>query len=140
MIQIGQIVTEKEFLLRQGMEVMGLNLYVYWITWFITNVVMNTISGLLLVAAGFVFQLKFFLLNDWQLYVLLFFWFGVAMVAFACFCTLFLTSGRAATSVGFAVYLVGTIMQVSLPYQHSSSNYPIITSNTHTNTNMNTVT
>ena len=74
---------EKEFLLRQGMEVMGLNVFVYWITWLITNVIMNSISAVLLITAGFVFRLDFFYLNDPMLYFTLFFMFGVSMVAFA---------------------------------------------------------
>jgi hypothetical protein len=110
-IQMGQIVGEKEFLLRQGMEVMGLNFFIYWFTWFTTNFVMNTISAVLLIIAGLIFQLQFFILNDPELYICLFVLFGMAMVSFACFTSLFISQGRTATSIGFAVYLVGVILQ-----------------------------
>ncbi len=76
---MGQIVGEKEFLLRQGMEVMGLNFFIYWLTWFITNVVQNIVSGVLLILAGLLFRLNFFLLNDAPLYIILFLLFGIAM-------------------------------------------------------------
>ena len=122
-IQMGQIVGEKEFLLRQGMEVMGLNFFIYWMTWFITNSIQNMISGALLIIAGLVFQLKFFLLNDPSLYIVLFFLFGFAMVAFACFVSVFLSKGSTATSFGFALYLVGVITQgfVTLLYTENTS-------------------
>ncbi len=51
-IQMGQLVTEKELRLREAMTVVGLSDWIYWTTWIITNICWNTLSGLLLILAG----------------------------------------------------------------------------------------
>jgi hypothetical protein len=51
-LQMGQIVTEKELRLREAMSVVGLNDWIYWFTWIITNLAWNTLTGLLLIIAG----------------------------------------------------------------------------------------
>jgi ABC-type multidrug transport system permease subunit len=110
-IQMGQLVTEKELRLREAMSVVGLQDSIYWGTWILTNMAWNTLSGLLLILAGAIFQFNFFLKNDFGTYFFLFLLFGFSMVAFAIFLSLFLSKARTATSVGFAIYLIGVIIQ-----------------------------
>mmetsp|Transcript_34256 Transcript_34256/g.55413 ORF Transcript_34256/g.55413 Transcript_34256/m.55413 type:complete len:1506 (+) Transcript_34256:171-4688(+) len=121
-IQLGQIVREKELKLREGMRQMGLRDSAYWITWFLTNVTWNTLTGLILIASGAILQFSFFLKNDFPLYFFLFFLFGMAMVSFAFFFAAFLGKSDTASSVGFIVFLVGLIIQ-----QISSSIYTTTT-------------
>ena len=45
-IQMGQLVTEKELKLREAMAVVGLRDSIYWFTWFFTNLAWNTLSGI----------------------------------------------------------------------------------------------
>ena len=120
-IQMGQLVTEKELRLREAMSVVGLRDSIYWATWILTNMAWNTLSGLLLILAGAIFQFNFFLKNDFGTYFFLFLLFGFSMVAFAIFLSLFLSKARTATSVGFAIYLIGVIVQGAGSFVFSSA-------------------
>ena len=86
-IQIGQIVSEKENKLREGMNTMGLKDFVFWFTWWVTNTILNVISVLVLVVSGYIFQFDFFLKNDFGTFFFLFLLFGIAMVPAAFFVT-----------------------------------------------------
>jgi hypothetical protein len=44
-IQMGQLATEKELHLREAMTVVGLRDSIYWFTWFVTNLLWNTLTG-----------------------------------------------------------------------------------------------
>lgn len=112
-IQLGQIVAEKEFNLRQAMTVVGLKDSVYWFTWITTNMIWNALSGFLLVLAGLIFQFDFFLKNDFGTYFFLFVLFGISMVPLTMFLSLFVSQTRTATTIGFALFLIGVIAQVA---------------------------
>lgn len=110
-IQVGQLAMEKELRLRQAMTVAGLLDSVYWSTWLLTNLCWNFLSSCILVLSGFIFGFNFFLLNDFLLYFTLFCLFGATMVPFALFISQFVSKSTTATSLGFAMFLVGVITQ-----------------------------
>lgn len=113
MTQLGQLVGEKELHLRDSLLTMGMRNSVYWATWLVANMLWNTLTAVLLVVFGWVFQFDFFLKNDFGTYSILFLLFGWAMVPFAFFCSLFLSRARTATSLGFAIFLFGIMLQVN---------------------------
>ncbi|EFA83624.1 hypothetical protein PPL_02690 [Heterostelium album PN500] len=110
-IQLGQIVLEKELKLREGMNMMGLKDSVYWFTWTVTNILVNVISCFVLVAAGYIFQFDFFKKNNFGTFFVLFLLFGISMVTFVFFLSTLIKRADIATSIGFVIFLIGIIIQ-----------------------------
>eukprot|EP00741_Cyanophora_paradoxa_P000093 tig00000057_g89.t1 len=110
-IQISQIVMEQELKLREGMRQMGLKDSAYWLTWGITNLAWNTLTGLIIIVSGAIFQFGFFLKNDFPTYFFLFFLFGLAMVSLAFFVSTVISKASTAASLGFVIFVVGIILQ-----------------------------
>eukprot|EP00474_Spongospora_subterranea_P009421 CRZ09879.1 hypothetical protein [Spongospora subterranea] len=110
-IQLGRLVSEKELNLRASMKLMGLRDSVYMTAGFIIVLSYNVISAMSLSLAGLAFQMKFFLKNDFGLYFVLFFLFGLAMTPLVLLLSVFVSKSRTATVLGFGVFLVGSIVQ-----------------------------
>jgi ABC-type multidrug transport system ATPase subunit/phosphodiesterase/alkaline phosphatase D-like protein len=110
-ILLGTIVREKELHLREAFEVAGMVRNAYWLAFAITGILQNLVSSLILIAAGAAFQFRFFLYNDFATYFLLFWLFSVSLVPLACFMSAFVKQSRTAASIGFALVLVGFIIQ-----------------------------
>lgn len=106
---------EKELKLRESMRVMGLLDSAYWLSWSLVNVFMALIASLLLCGAGAAFQFGFFLNNDFLTYFLLFFLFGISMVPVAFVVSTLLDSASTATTLGFVIFLVGSLIQFFSP-------------------------
>jgi hypothetical protein len=79
-IQISNLVLEKEMRLRQMMTTMGLMDSAYWLTWLLWEVVLVFVSSLLVVCFGMLFQFEFFLHNNFGVLFFLFFMFSFNMV------------------------------------------------------------
>ncbi|KYQ89172.1 ABC transporter A family protein [Tieghemostelium lacteum] len=110
-IQLGQIVKEKELKLREGMNMMGLKDSVYWFTWLVTNCAFNIVSSLVLTASGYIFQFDFFKKNDFGTFFFLFLLFSLSMVTFVFFLSTLIKSSDIATSIGFVIFLIGIVIQ-----------------------------
>lgn len=110
-IQAGMIVAEKELKLRESMRVMGLIDGVYWLSWIVLNVTMNILAAFLLIAAGHVFRLPMFVRNDFGTYAVLFLLFALAMVPIGLLLSTLVSKSSTATTAGFAVFLIGTLIQ-----------------------------
>ena len=121
-IQAGLIVAEKELKLRESMRVMGLIDGVYWFSWLVLNVFMNIVAAFLLIAAGHIFRLPLFVRNDFGTYGVLLVLFSIAMVPIGMLLAALVNRASTATTAGFAVFLVGTLIQsfASVLYQQSS--------------------
>ncbi|XP_024541685.1 ABC transporter A family member 2 [Selaginella moellendorffii] len=130
-IQLSNLVSEKELKLRQAMSVMGLMDSVYWSTWLIWDVCLTFLSSMVLVLSGMMFQFNFFLDNDFGVLFLVFFLFQTNMVAFSFLLSTFVTKTSSANTVGFVVFIVGFVTQLvtafGFPYSNSYSKlYQII--------------
>eukprot|EP01130_Rhizamoeba_saxonica_P017887 TRINITY_DN8798_c0_g1_i1.p1 TRINITY_DN8798_c0_g1~~TRINITY_DN8798_c0_g1_i1.p1 ORF type:complete len:1347 (+),score=353.90 TRINITY_DN8798_c0_g1_i1:25-4041(+) len=125
-IQMGNLVREKQKHLRESMRVMGLIESAFWITWFITNLIMNTFSILLLIATGAVFQLNFFLKNDFLTFFFLFFLFALSMVTMVFFFSTLVNDSTQATILGFLIYLIGILVQGATTLIYGESTDDII--------------
>ena len=93
------------------MEQMGLRTSAYWASWFVTNIVINSLSAIVLLLGGFIFRFDFFVKNNFTLLVIFFLLFNWAMVPFTFLLSVPVTKSRTATSLGFAMFLIGTIVQ-----------------------------
>ncbi|KAJ5080784.1 intein-containing abc transporter a family member 1-related precursor [Anaeramoeba ignava] len=109
-IQMTQIVQEKEYRQRFGMIVMGLKGTSYWISWFIANFITIVISIFLQIATGAMFQFEFFLENAFGTYFFLFFLFGLTTISLAFFFTSILGKTKTTTTVGFVMFFFFTIL------------------------------
>ncbi|KNC54119.1 ABC transporter A family member 9 [Thecamonas trahens ATCC 50062] len=131
-IVLGAVVSEKEKHLREAMRLMGLRSLPYWTSWAVTAFVFNVISVFIIIISGAIFQFRFFLENDFRTYFVLFLLFAAAMVPVALFLSVFVSKAATATSLGFIVFLVGTMAQVfqQLVYGESGEGtiYPILAS------------
>ncbi|KAJ1511680.1 hypothetical protein HMI56_005088 [Coelomomyces lativittatus] len=78
------IVSEKELKLRHAMEMMGLKPSIYWLTLFLNQSVLVFIAALMTCILGLLCQFTVFTQTDFSVTLLLFFLFGLAMVAFGC--------------------------------------------------------
>lgn len=110
-IQAGMIVAEKELKLRESMRVMGLIDGIYWLSWIVLNIAVNIIAAFLLMAAGQIFRLSLFTRNDFGTYAVLLILFGLAMVPLGLLLAVLIDKASTATTAGFAVFLVGTLIQ-----------------------------
>ena len=55
MILVGELAREKEFRLRQGLNVVGVSHIVYWINWFVIGTLLNILQVSVLIITGFLF-------------------------------------------------------------------------------------
>ncbi|KAJ7195011.1 hypothetical protein O6H91_Y513100 [Diphasiastrum complanatum] len=124
-IQISNIVIEKELKLRQAMSTMGLYDSVYWLTWLTWEVLVALISSLLLVLFGMIFQFYFFLHNNFGVLFFMFFLFQFNMVGFAFLLSTFVNKSSSATTIGFFIFIIGFVTQLvttfGFPYSKSFS-------------------
>ncbi|GAV76931.1 ABC_tran domain-containing protein/ABC2_membrane_3 domain-containing protein [Cephalotus follicularis] len=109
--QISSLIAEKELKLRQAMSMMGLYDSAYWFSWLIWEGVVALISSLFIVLFGMMFQLDFFLKNNFLVVYLVFFLFLVNMTGFAFMLSAFFSNSSSATTVGFSVFIVGFVTQ-----------------------------
>ncbi|KAB5524858.1 hypothetical protein DKX38_022607 [Salix brachista] len=79
-LQITNLVAEKELKLRQAMNMTGLYESAYWTSWIIWEGIITFISSLLLVLFGMMFQFDFFKKNNFGVLFLVFLLFQVNMI------------------------------------------------------------
>uniref|UniRef100_A0A0E0QIM3 ABC transporter domain-containing protein n=1 Tax=Oryza rufipogon TaxID=4529 RepID=A0A0E0QIM3_ORYRU len=125
--QISALVTEKELKLRQAMSIMGLYESAYWLSWLTWEAFVTLLSALLTVLFGMMFQFDFFLHNNFGILFLLFFLFQLNMLSFAFMISTFVTKAASATTVGFAIFIIGFLTQLvttfGFPYSTSYQKY-----------------
>ncbi|XP_020242626.1 ABC transporter A family member 2-like [Asparagus officinalis] len=111
--QISALVAEKELKLRQAMSMMGLYESAYWLSWLTWETLLTLISALFTVLFGMMFQFDFFLKNNFAIVFLVFFLFQLAMLGFAFMISTLMSKSSSATTVGFAIFIVGFLAQIA---------------------------
>ncbi|XP_044477584.1 ABC transporter A family member 2-like [Mangifera indica] len=129
--QIGSLVTEKELKLRQAMTMMGLYDSAYWLSWLSWEGIITLFSSLFIVLFGMMFQFNFFLNNSFVILFFVFFLFELNMTGFAFMFSSLISKSSSSTTVGFSIFIVGSLTQVvtasGFPYSETFSNtYRII--------------
>ncbi|EGG13873.1 ABC transporter A family protein [Cavenderia fasciculata] len=103
---------EKEKHLKQGMIMMGLNGSVYFVSWFITCLVINVLLTLITIGVGAACQFSFFLSTNFFVNFLTFFLYILCMTQVAFFILTFIQSTKAAIGIGMTIFIVGSIIQL----------------------------
>ena len=109
-VQIGEVVAERELKLRQALAAMGLHDLSYWLSWHIYQSAMALLNAFLTYCFGCMFQFKIFLKNDFGVVLLTFWLHGQALVGFAFFTATLLSRSTQAVAMGFAAFLVGFVL------------------------------
>ncbi|RZC53150.1 hypothetical protein C5167_011994 [Papaver somniferum] len=107
--QIGSLVAERELKLRQAMSIMGLYESAYWLSWLVWDTVMICIASLLTIIVGIISRFDFFVQNSFVVLFLTFFLFQFSMIGFAFAVSTLLSKSSAANTVGFFVFIVGSL-------------------------------
>lgn len=119
-LQLGDLVYEKERGLRQALRTVGMTDAAYWLSWLTWQVVMNFFSTLALIITGLIMQLDIFLHNSFGLSFMTIFLFEMAMTSMAVPVSVAIRRAQTATNMGFVIFLVGWIIQIGeLPQVHS---------------------
>jgi len=109
-IQMNEVVAERELRLRQALAAMGLRDTAYWLSWHLYQSVMALLFGFFIWAFGCIFQFRLFLKNDFGVVLLTFWLFGQSMVGLAFLVGAFLYRSAYAVGIGFGIFLVGFVL------------------------------
>mmetsp|Transcript_48840 Transcript_48840/g.119011 ORF Transcript_48840/g.119011 Transcript_48840/m.119011 type:complete len:1032 (-) Transcript_48840:696-3791(-) len=109
-IQMGEVIQDKELKFRQALGAMGLYELSYWLSWHIYESSMAMLTALMLYIFGCIFQFQLFLKNDFGVIFLSFWLFGQAMVGLAFLVGAFLQKSATSVSIGFGACLLGFIL------------------------------
>ena len=111
------IVIEKERKLIEIMKINGLKMINYWISNFIFNYSLYTITMIIFILVGaLILKLTIFIKTHWLLLFLTFISWGFCQIGLAFFFQSFITNARSATIVGYMVSLWTTLIAVSLNF------------------------
>ena len=106
-IQLSHIVKEKELRLRvKQMKQMGLQSLPYWLSWFITNAVLDLLNVLVVCITGWALRLDFFIKNSFFLYFFILFLMSLALTSAVFFFATLLRRAEQARNLGFALFII----------------------------------
>jgi hypothetical protein len=109
-IQISEIVSEKEQRLRQALTAVGMYDMSYWLSWHVWQIVLCALQAVLICAFGCAFGFRIFMINDFSVVFITFWLFSLAMSGLAYIFCAILTRSQQAVPVGFAAFLIAFAM------------------------------
>jgi len=119
-IQMGEVIREKELRLRQSLQAMGMLDPAYWLSWHLFESALAMLFGFFIWVFGAIFRLQLFLKNDFGVVFLTFWFFGQSMVGLGFFLgALFLRAAQSIT-VGFVTFLIGFVIYFMITF----TNFP----------------
>ncbi|KAJ3123094.1 ATP-binding cassette sub- A member 1 [Nowakowskiella sp. JEL0407] len=110
-IQLNQIVTEKEKKLREGMQMMGLKPIVYWISSFISGSILTFLNAFITTCLGYIFSYESFTQSHPIILFTLFYFFGLSLLTFGYFLSTFLKNSNTAVLVGIFWFIIGLLFE-----------------------------
>ncbi|CAG8565940.1 2194_t:CDS:2 [Paraglomus brasilianum] len=110
-VVLNTIVTEKEQKLRDSLIMMGLKVEVYWLSYFFSNAWLVIICSIITCFLGFIFRFEVFTNTNFFVLIVTFILFGMAMVSFAFFITVWCRKARVAVLNGIFVFIIGLLFQ-----------------------------
>jgi len=110
-IQLGQLVMEKELHLFQVLKQMGVSDSAYWISNLVWMMSLNLATVFSLIISGCIFQFKFFLVNSFGTYFFLFLLFAWSMIPIVFLLSVIVRQSKSATVLGFALFMIGIVIQ-----------------------------
>ena len=106
-----EIVREKEFKLRQGLNVFGAPHFSYWISWFVVSIIYSLITTFATIAAGAAFQFHYFLDSPILIIVMYMFPFCMALQLLSYFLSTLAPNLKAANSISYGLVLFAIVVE-----------------------------
>jgi hypothetical protein len=124
-LQLHDVLVEKESGVRRLMQVMGLRDSSYWASWYMWQGLLAVIEASLLFAFSYAFSFVLVTENDPRLGYLLFLGVSMSMTAFAFFVAAFLRKAAVAVPAGFFIFIVAwvtiVVVNFGFPYRPAHS-------------------
>lgn len=107
-----EIVREKEYRLRQGLNIFGASHTAYWISWFIIAVLYSLICSITSFLAGFAFRFGFFVDTPFYIIIfLVFFPFNLALSMIAFFISTLAPDSKSSNTASYAIVLLAIVIE-----------------------------
>ncbi|KAI8872266.1 hypothetical protein GQ42DRAFT_161448 [Ramicandelaber brevisporus] len=106
---LNQIVAEREQGLRHMLDIVGLRPFIYWLSYFIINLVIIVIIALVTIAFGHVYRFRVFTDANFAALLISMILFGMAMINLAFLISTFLRKTLTAIMVGIFFFVVGLL-------------------------------
>ena len=107
-----EIVREKEYKLRQGLNIFGASHFAYWVSWFMISIIYALVSSISTYLAGLAFGFGFFL--DTPFYITIFFLmfpFTLAMQMMSFFLATLSPTLKAANAISYGIVLFAIVVE-----------------------------
>lgn len=107
-----EIVREKEYKLRQGLNIFGAGHTAYWLSWFLIAAIYSLVSSVSTYLAGLAFGFGFFV--DTPFYIIIFllmFPFNLALSMLAFFLSTLAPTVKAANATSYAIVLLAIVVE-----------------------------
>ena len=111
-ISLNSLVVEKEFRLRFAMVMMGMKESAYFLSWFITFLIICAVFSLVNVIGGMIFQISIFLNTDFIVLYVLFFSFTFSLICLAFLLSTFIKESKSALVLGFTVLAISFVSTI----------------------------
>jgi len=108
--------SEKELRLRQGLNVMGVSHWVYWLHWLIVATLINICLVFIQMICGYMFQFQLFFNTDFGILFTIFFTFGQCMLCQALFTTTLVSTKAQAISLAYGQTLICLMVDIVFSY------------------------
>jgi len=132
-MQMSDLITERELKLRQSLNVMGMMDSAYWVSWHIFHIITGLLGSLVLCLAGIAFRYDVFVHNDFGVLFFTFFFFSLAMTGMAyMISTMIRTTGHALV-VGICFFFLGFILYFVVVFGIPWGTFPVTGSNIYMN-------
>ena len=119
MILVGELAREKEKRLRQGLIVVGVGHFTYYLSWVVVIFVYSLIIPLVLILSAYAFSFDVFDQTPFLILFITYFLFTMAMCFLALFIYTLVNTAKGANTASYAFLLVGIVLQMFL------SQYPL---------------
>eukprot|EP01090_Pellita_catalonica_P002724 TRINITY_DN122_c0_g1_i1.p1 TRINITY_DN122_c0_g1~~TRINITY_DN122_c0_g1_i1.p1 ORF type:complete len:717 (-),score=148.77 TRINITY_DN122_c0_g1_i1:637-2787(-) len=100
--------------MREAMKMKGMRMMVYWIVNYIFFYSLFLVLMVFLIIAGVVLQFRFFTINDFFVYFILFLLWGHVLVAMSFFASVFFSRAQSATVVGYFFIIATALIALNL--------------------------
>lgn len=107
-----EIVREKEYKLRQGLNIFGASHGAYWLSWFLISVLYSLVSSLSTYLAGLTFGFGFFTQTPFYIIIFfIFFPFTLAMQMLSFFLATLSPTLKAANAISYGIVLFAIVVE-----------------------------
>ena len=102
---------EKEFKLRQGLNVFGASHFSYWFSWFVISLLYSLIVSGATLAAGLAFNFQFFVNTPFSIVLIFMFSLSLSMQMLSYFIATLVPNLKAANSISYGFILFAIVVE-----------------------------